>query len=593
MQTDLRRAKMDENILNAFKKSAESMQILRRFEKPLMEKTLANIDLADKARISIGIAGAQGVGKTTLLKAILASTDLPDPPFPARQREETGVPVFAARSETPHLIEVYGKHKRKKVDLNIITQNDIHIRTSADTFTQRHADYLRLKSLEVFMPDLAIPEGIFLVDLPGVGGNLATVSKWARKYVLEGMNCILFVLDCAQAVTCVESEANLIRMFGPQLFGSLFIQNVWSEHEDDVESVEKANREFLSEHIGDHQYVKIDLKQALQEKAYGNPNRLASVLHLINSLGARKDAVFVGTASRALKIRGLEIRRALEMDLRRLMDQKGQYQEEKKAAEKRLKELEEVKQSLLASLEKSSKQQENSISKGVKKASEEFLQAMQEYIDRSESLNKQLIERKLAREVGSVNKKVATAVEKAIGKVHEEVGESIRDYQRVTEEFAGTKTPDIDGNPIVIIFRKGLPIVGTLGGAALGAKIGGIAGTIGGPIGAIVGGLLGAALGSLLGKIFMSEKKKRRKCLEQIQTQVQESIPKWVNGALVSYRAVIESIRSAYEEDFQLRAKKVVIPQRPAGADGIASVRKDIKSLDLELKMLDGFLERL
>jgi len=589
---------MDENLLGTFKRAIESIQVLRRYDKTLLDSTLSSLDLAENSMISIGIAGAQGVGKTTLLKAILASKALPDPPFPARQREETGVPVLAARAEKPYLVEIYGKRKRKRIDLKKITQNDIHIRTSADKLTERHADYLRLKSLEVFMPDLAIPEGVFIVDLPGVGGNLATVSKWAQKYVLEGMSCILFVLDCAQAVTCVESEANLIRMFGPQLYGSIFIQNVWSDYDDDVESVEKANREFLSEHIGEHTYVKIDLKQALQEKSSDNQKRLAAVQKFISSVGAGRDAVIIGSASRTLKIRGLEIRSALEVELRRLSDQKEQYLEERKTAETQLKELENAKQSLMNALEESAKQQEVNVKKGVRVASEEFLIAMQKYIEESESINKKLLERKLAREIGFINKRTSIVVTEAIRKVQEDIGDTIQDYQQAADNFAKAETPDIDGNLIVILLRRGLHIGagigggfgGFVGGAALGAKVGGFVGTIAGPLGAIVGGFLGAALGGLLARVFTSENKKRRKCLENLQSQVKTGLPDWIEGALLSYRTVMMRTRSALEKDFQLRTKKVIIPPRLIGAEGVDSVREDIERLNSELEILDRFI---
>lgn len=571
---------MNRSPLETFAEKIHQMEILSKYDPSFLEQQIEDFDRLRKEPIKIGIAGAQGVGKTTLMKAIVASESLMDPPFPAREREETGVPIEAIRSGNRYMVEIYGKRRKKKIT-GKITENAIHIRTSA-MLDSRHHKYLRLKGLKVYMPEFDIPEGITIVDLPGVGGNLAGVSKWAEKYILQDSIDLIFVLSAAVAITCLEAEANLIRMFGPQCRNALFIQNVYSNFDDDVDAVEKSNREFLDDNLKEYSYFKIDLKKALEVEPADCNNVIAPIKDRIRRVSSSRDVTLSAISAKKLATRLHDIRLELCTELDSITGEEEEYKRRKKEAEDFRRNVKATKEKTIASLDRSLENGRTTIQKSVQACSNDLIARFSEYVEGADSLKKKLLNRKLAREIGRMNKEVGKSVSEALENAQQAVNQVLNDSELVGDEYLSFTPLDIETSTLGVVSRKVLTSGGALGGSIAGFSLAG-------PIGALIGGIIGALLGKFFGGLLTSKSKKKRKVIASVKEQIEEQRPKMIKRVVDAFEKTIGDLRQGVDESFELRLREVIIPESPIASSKAKALRKDLAKIEAELNSLSKY----
>lgn len=527
-----------------------------------------------RAPVRIGVAGAQGLGKSTLVKGLLASPRCPEPPIPVREREETRIPVISVKRKRPALAEIFRGGRTREREQRV-TEEDVRVRASADSSVFDKVKYRKLEALIVYDPDFDLAQRVELVDLPGVGGHLAGISKWAEDYLLGGdLACLVFVVDSSQSIDSSHHEANLIRAFGPQLLKSVFVQNLWSGYPDPVEETRAANLEFLNKHLGKDsvRYVMVDLRSAGRAKAEGDSQIFAPLDAELGPLlaGDRSFMVLAEVIKAKNQCQVVEAR--LQRDLHAARGEHDKHQEATDELKQRLKELQALAKSLKAHGNRKCDDLGSSLRSTADNVLDRFSTGLVEYIDNAKHpVTQKLLEREVSNRIGEANRSLVASYNKGVAALRDELRKKIEaaNARFRLKGAAGIDLPapefnlDLDGLvKFVAVLKKGLAIGGSVGGAVGGtlggAKAGGVIGAlIGGPpgaaIGAVVGGIVGGILGMFGGRkagqatgnqvhARLKDKQKRafRERMGKELPALKKKVRSSIQGSIVSLRQTLE-----------------------------------------------------
>lgn len=468
----------------------------------------------------IAVAGAQGVGKSSLVRALLATKEDPEPPVPVNPREETALPVLYRRAERAGYREIYGA--KRVFTPGMLDEAGVRARASADRSVFDSMRFRNLDALELELPSVALEMGVDLVDLPGVGGNLATVSKWAVRNLLErGSQCVVFVVSGPGTIECSAQEANLIRAFGPLMVRAVFVQNTWSGHDDDEDETARLNIEFLQEHVGEDaacRYIRLDVRAALTAARRGERALLEPVLSTLAPFFRRDHDQLARDEAERLRNVLFEVNRVAMIDR---LDAIGRADTARKArgavAAEREREssmLDELSRAITAEIETSKTTAREAVGKHVAA----FGTALDEFIANEAELRQDPFEREVARRVGQLQRGVAEFF------AEEGTALGARIEARSREILAGIEIPAlgdvetrIDAPDLEYTLHRKLVqgmkwaiggavgVAAGLGGAAAGLELGAMLGAAGGPPGAIIGGILGTLIGAAAGTFASSQ----------------------------------------------------------------------------------------
>lgn len=452
-------------------------------------------------RWRIAVAGAQGNGKSSLVRALLASPEHPDPPVPVSDREETRIPVLYRKGRVSCLREVGKLGKREH--LGPIEEEAIRKRASVDRGVFDSARYAALDALEVDLPGVALQGEIDLVDLPGVAGNLATVSQWAITNLLEvGSQAVIFVLSSSSTIEATQKEANLIRAFGPLMVRAVFVQNIWTAYDDDNDATEAFNLKFLRRHLGHEvHYVRLDIRAALDAARRGEPIALRPVLDALEPF-YRRDILALSLADAGRLRRVIdEVLRSLAVDL---LSASGNAEAARRAVAAIQAERERLSAALLVLTLRIQDEVEVArceVRNGLRLEFDNFERALEEFVRDEKSLQNEQFEREVARQFGRLQHGFKGILTSAVDALQHRVREQSREVLGRIEVMV---LPDADVQFAAPPLEFGLPrqILDVLKGVVrLGMGAGGAA--VGPAAAAVAGGYIGVELGAWGGPVGM------------------------------------------------------------------------------------------
>lgn len=553
----------------------------------------------------IAVAGSQGNGKSTLAQALLASPRLPAPPIPVQEREETRIPIVCKTASPQGYVHV--TKRSKHFHKGEITEAEVRKRTSADArFFKRHL-YSRLEALELHHPLFRLPEHVDLVDLPGVAGNLAGITEWAKKYLLEeSAHCIIFVVTSSQSIDCVDEEANLIRAFGPLMVRTIFVQNVWQGYDDDIESTKEANLEFLRRYTDGQSlhYLLLDCASALDSAREGDYSMLEPLLSLVSPFINADPGELVKEQALRLSLKLGVVEEQVERELWTSRGEEQAAEEARRKHAEKMAQVEIIRKKALAIL---SSECLNIARTLVDNANEELRnleKGISDYITGDRTPTPKLLEREVARLLGNLNRNIKSTSEK---RFQEAVENLKRRIQLKVKDFGSGRPLDLDlemETPqfnfesrkwlrgLEAIMEKVLAIgIGAIGFAA-GAQIGAALGAAGGPVGAVIGVLVGGLLGWLGGKVVKKgieagfEKPLAQSQVKEILAKMKPEFKKARNDANKGIEKAVDSFKQLVSE----RINQICDDMKDERADSTPfpaqSQRQSSENLERELQVI-------
>lgn len=165
------------------------------------------------SEIIVPVLGLQGMGKSTLINAILAEDIMP-----SEADETTCVPVEIKYGDKPYC-EVYFKGSNRtekafsKDDLAEYVDN-----------AKNPANEKKVSHIVVYRSADILKNGMVLVDLPGVGSLTAENTDTTMRYV-ENLCTAIFVIPTTPTIR--RNEEAFIRAVWSQFPTAMFVQNAW------------------------------------------------------------------------------------------------------------------------------------------------------------------------------------------------------------------------------------------------------------------------------------------------------------------------------------------------------------------------------
>ena len=593
----------------------ERLEVILRTLRPILRRRaprpLSDIERRLKRlherRWRIAVAGAQGNGKSSLVRALLASPADPEPPVPVSDREETRIPVLYRRGAKPKLWEVGTFGRRSQP--GPIDEAAIRKRASADRRLRDRARYAGLDALEVELPGVALDDEIDLVDLPGVAGNLANVSKWATKNLLErGSQCVIFVLAPSSTISATEQEANLIRAFGSQMVRAIFVHNVWSGHDDDHDATERENMGFLQKHVeSEVRYVRLDIRAAGEAARRGDATLVGP---LLDALAPFYRGELCGLAlDEAGRLRNLldEVQRSVAVDQ---LGATGNAEAAQRAARAIQAEREKVRhalQDVIRLIHAEVDVTRRSVAKGVEQEAGSFERSLDEFVRDEKTLSQNVFEREVARRVGSLQratkKTLEAEIEGLLGRVRERSREVLGriDLEALPDTEVKFEAPRLTfglERQILGAVKFAVGLGGAAAGAAAGAMLGAEGGALAGPLGFIAGGIAGALVG-WLGSLALDEtvgasitEKERRTMRDQLRASLAGTMAATLEAIEGALQRVERQLVGAVET-FRDDREAVLLEQSrqtAAGGEILTKLQAERRALDEARRGLDALL---
>lgn len=194
-----------------------------------LKKVLEN---SKNAQIVVPFLGMQGVGKSTLMNAVLGENILPN-----TEAETTCVPVEIHYGAEPKGI-IYYKNSEKTDSANTLQELTLYVDNDCNPCNEK-----QVSKVVLYRPLDLLKKGLILVDLPGTW-SLNTVNQETTEQYITSLCSAVFVFSTYK--TLDELEMQFIKLYWPQFLSVIFVQTRWAECDQAVEDTLYGNRALLS-----------------------------------------------------------------------------------------------------------------------------------------------------------------------------------------------------------------------------------------------------------------------------------------------------------------------------------------------------------
>ena len=182
----------------------------------------------------VPILGTQGMGKSTMINAILGEDILP-----SEADETTCVPVEIRYGPKPKGIVRFLDDK---------PETPVNTKTELSEFVDNNfnpGNEKRVSHIVLYRDYPLLKTGLVIVDLPGVGSLTKANEETTTKYI-QNLCVAIFIISTSPPI--LKTEANFITSVWRSFNSVYFVQNVWDDNsEDETREGLDHNKKVLSE----------------------------------------------------------------------------------------------------------------------------------------------------------------------------------------------------------------------------------------------------------------------------------------------------------------------------------------------------------
>ena len=181
-----------------------------------LEKAIAN---SNSAEIIVPVLGMQGMGKSTLINAILRENILPN-----EADETTCIPVEVKYGEEEFATVIF---QDTKETLKIYTNKELSEYVDNNFNPANEKQVLKII---LYRKNELLRNGLIIVDLPGVGSMTKNNQDTTNHYI-ENLCTAIFVIPTVPTIR--RLEALFIKSVWSQFSTAIFVQNDWGDSEQE------------------------------------------------------------------------------------------------------------------------------------------------------------------------------------------------------------------------------------------------------------------------------------------------------------------------------------------------------------------------
>lgn len=167
----------------------------------------------------VPVLGAQGMGKSTLINAILGSNILPND-----ADETTCVPVEIRYGEQEKAVVYFQSGESAKIELSCDSLREF-VDNNENDGNEKCVSHIALQT-----PNNLLKNGLVIVDLPGVGSLTKNNQETTMRYIRQLCTAI-FVIPTVPTIR--RSEEIFIRGAWSSFSSAIFVQNRWDDETDE------------------------------------------------------------------------------------------------------------------------------------------------------------------------------------------------------------------------------------------------------------------------------------------------------------------------------------------------------------------------
>ena len=524
-------------------------------------------DKSKNRELIIPVLGMQGMGKSTLINAILKEDIMP-----SEADETTCVPVEIKYGENEHADVFFIDRNRKEI---------IHRKDELQKYVDNNynnGNEKQISRIVLYRKNELLKKGLTLVDLPGVG-SLTKVNEETTKRYIQNLCTAIFVIPTVPTIR--NMEAMFIQSVWTTFPMAIFVQNRWVDETQQAieESVsyntmrikqiaEKINTSF-DEHI-----IVVNAYDAIAGAINNNEKKVreSNISELLDKISCFTD-----------DWEKITNKLIVERYFKSLLFVENRIKEKIEDVNKSVNELEKQKEEKLHQFDAQTAELENTISEA------------RTYLRKKENDTYDYISQKAKEYAGNVRAEVFRKIDSGIvdgeklTKVFNDVQENYAEalsgqileltitiktdlekiFYNICEKITTKDSIDFYATSFnresSIKFEKGLNVIidiaGAVGGAAAGYSITAAlaaAGTVAGPLGTAIGFLAGiaiAGIASLIGR------KTKKAILEKRAENAKNEIEKYIKASERSFK---ESVNKNFDQFFEsaYKAFKEIIENR-------------------------------
>lgn len=179
----------------------------------------------------IPVLGMQGMGKSTLINALLEENILPN-----EADETTCVPVEIKYGENEHA-DVFFKDSEESRIVHTIEELCDYVDNNYNPANEKG-----VLKIVLYRKKEILKNGIVIVDLPGVGSLTAANEETTNRYI-QNLCTAIFVIPTVPTIR--KNEALFIKAVWSQFSKAIFVQNDWGESESEIAESVDYNTKLL------------------------------------------------------------------------------------------------------------------------------------------------------------------------------------------------------------------------------------------------------------------------------------------------------------------------------------------------------------